>query len=115
MDLFTSEQLQALLIVAVITTFVVSAINTYQTAIGGKWLTAIIALVITLLRTTFTASMSFADWQGTLTNILLTTAFAILFWTYLGQYTVDKIFSWLKKKIAEKYGTANNTAGGAGG
>lgn len=110
MDLFTSEQLQSLMVVAVITTFVVSAINVIQTradgtnTIAGKWLTAIVAILITLLQTTFIKGMSLGQWQQIITNILLTTAFAILFWTFLGQFTVDRLFGWLKKKIVEKYG-----------
>jgi hypothetical protein len=110
MDIFTSSQLQSLMVVAVITTIVVSAINVIQTksdgtnTIAGKWLTAIVAILVTLLQTTFSRGMSFEQWQQVLTNILLTTALAILFWTFLGQFTVDHFFGWLKKKIAEKYG-----------
>ena len=104
MDIFTSEQLQSLFIVAVITTFVVSAFNAVQARVRGHWLTAGAAIIITLLRTTFTPGMTFADWQGLLTNVLLTAAFAILFWTYIGQYTVDKFFGFVKRKIEERYG-----------
>lgn len=114
MDLFTSTQLQSLMVVAVITTFIVSAINIIQTkadgtnAIPGKWLTAIIAVVVTLLQTTFVKGASFAEWQEIITSILLTTAFAILFWTFLGQFTVDRFFGWIKRKIVEKYGDGGN-------
>ena len=105
MDIFTSEQLQSLFIVAIATTFVVSAINVMQgDRIRGSWVTGVAAIIITLLRTTFTPGMSIADWQGLLSQFLLTTAFAILFWTYVGQYTVDRFFAYLKTKITEKYG-----------
>jgi hypothetical protein len=104
MDLFTSEQLQALMVVAVITTFVVSALNLLKIELRGHWILAIVAFLVTLLKTTFTKGMTFADWQVVLTNFLLTAAFAILFWNYVGQYTVDPFFAWLKKKILQKYG-----------
>lgn len=107
MDFFTSEQLQTLLIVAVITTFIVSAFNLLEIKLRGHWLLAVVALVVTLLRTTFTPEMNFEDWQGLITNFLLTASFAILFWNYVGQYTVDPFFRSLKRKFLAKFGNGS--------
>ena len=103
MDLFTSDQLQSLVVVSVITTFIVSAVNLLEIRLRGHWLLALVALVVTLLKTTFLPGMGFSDWQVLITNFLLTIAFAILFWNYVGQYTVDPFFQWLKKKITDKF------------
>lgn len=105
MDIFTSDQLQTLLVVAIITSFIVSAFNQLNAKISSNWLLAITAFIITLLKTTFLPGMSFSDWQILLTGFLLTMAFAVLFWNYVGKYIIDPFFAWLKKKLLEKIST----------
>ena len=105
LNLFTSDQLKDIGIVALIATFVISAVNLFDFKLRGHWLALIVCVVITILRTTFTPHMKFGEWQVLLTNVLITTSFAMLFWTYLGQYTVDKIFAKLKKLIGDKLQT----------
>jgi hypothetical protein len=111
LNFFTSDQLQWVGFISLVTTLIVSAINVTlkkndgTTSFNGKWLALIVAPVITVLKTTFTKGMLFAEWQVVLTNGFLAIAVSILFWTYVGQYTVDKIFGWIKKKLAEKFPT----------
>ena len=109
MDLFSVETLTALLLPSVSTTIIVSAINNLQTKLSGRWIVAIVSIVITLLQTTYTRGMSLAEWQALLSQFLLTAAFAILFWTYVGQYVVEPFFGWIKKKYLEKYSSTSAT------
>ena len=102
MDIFTSEQLQTLLVVAIITSFIVSAFNQLQVKVSSPWLLAITAFVVTVLKTTFTA-VSFSEWQALLTSFLLTMAFSVLFWMYVGKFLIDPFFAWLKKKLLDKF------------
>jgi len=111
MDIFTSEQLQTLLVVAIITSFIVSAFNQLQARLSSNLLLAIVAFVVTLLKTSFLPGMSFADWQALLTGFLLTMAFSVLFWNYVGKFIIDPFFAWLKKKILDKF---NPQSGGDG-
>lgn len=92
MEIFTVDQLLQLVISAAITTIVVSAVNVFQEKVPGNWLAALVALVVTILRTTFVAGMKFSDWQVVALGILLTWAFSILFWKYLGGKFIDKLF-----------------------
>jgi len=103
MDIFTSEQLQTLLVVAIITSFIVSAFNQLQARLSSNWLLAITAFVVTLLKTTFTPGMTFSEWQALLTGFLLTMAFSVLFWNYVGKFIIDPFFAWLKKKLLDKF------------
>jgi hypothetical protein len=88
-----------LIVSAIATTFVVSAINTVQAKISTNWLVFIVSIVVTLLRTTIETG-SIQVYQGLIFKILLTMSFAILFYNYVGKWFVDTIFV----KIKEKFG-----------
>lgn len=90
---------RTLIFVAIIVSFITEAIN----QVTAKYITSniilpVIALVVTLLR----LPMEFAklsDYQEFGLNVLFTVAMAILFYNYLGRYTIGKIFGLLKKKV----------------
>jgi len=94
---------QSLLIASVITTVLVSAINTVNTKIHSNVLVFVVAVIITILNTTFVSGAGFADWQKIISSVLFTMAFAVLFYNYLGKWFIDKLFDWLKKILADKF------------
>ncbi len=94
---------KTLLLCAIVTTFIVSAMNTMQTKLSSNWLVFIVSLIVTVLSTTFTA-VQFADFQKIGLQLLMTMAFAILFYNYLGKLFIDKLFIWIKKQIDNKLG-----------
>ena len=108
MDLFTAAQLQTIGITAVITTVIVSAIQIIMgsSKVHGNWVLLIVSTLVTLLQVTFVKGMSINQWQDFFTSILLNTAFAVLFYQYLGQFFVDKLFVYLKKLIGDKFGSS---------
>ena len=84
-----------ILISAIITTFVVSAINTLQNKLSTNWLVFIVSIVITVLEVEF----DFSDWQGFFLQVFVLMSFAILFYNYIGKWFVDRVFSKLKEKF----------------
>jgi hypothetical protein len=106
MDFLQGLNWQALLISAVITTFVVSAINTIQAKVSTNILVFIVATIVTLLNTTFIRGAGFAEWQRTLSELLFTMAFAVLFYNYAGKWFIDRLFTWLKKMLTDKFSKA---------
>lgn len=93
-----------LLLAAMITTFVVSAINTVQSKVASNWLVLIISFIITLLNTTFIEGANFGDWQKIILQILLTMAFSDLFYNYAGKWFLDRFFEFVKTKLIEIFG-----------
>lgn len=102
MEFIQTLDWQTLLICAAITTLLVSAINTLNLKVSSNVLVFVVALVITLLNTTFISGASFSDWQRILSSLLFTMAFAVLFYNYAGQWFIDKLFNWLKDRVSEK-------------
>jgi hypothetical protein len=103
MDFIKSLDWQALLVASIITTFIVSAINTITAKASTNLLVFVVAVIITLLNTTFTAGATFSDWQAILSSILFTMAFAVLFYNFLGKWFVDALFEWLKKQLVDRF------------
>ena len=75
--------------------------------IHGNWMLLIVSFIVTLLQVTFTKHMTLDQWQDFLTSILLNMAFAVLFYQYLGQFFIDKLFAYIKKLIGDKLGGAS--------
>jgi Kef-type K+ transport system membrane component KefB len=44
------------------------------------------------------------EWQTLILRLLSAMAFAILFYNYIGQWFLDKLFEWIKKIFSEKFG-----------
>ena len=86
-----------IIISAVGTTFVVSALNTVQNKVSTNWLVFITSILVTLLRVTF----DFTHWQSLIFQILITMSFAILFYNYVGKWFVDNVFVWIKGKFSK--------------
>lgn len=59
--------------------------------IKKRWLVVILATVVTLL-----GDVTTGDFTSSLLAVLLVTSFSILFYTYVGEYTVKRIFDYLK-------------------
>ena len=101
------EQLQevfnwAIIIKAVVTTFIVSALNTtdYFKSVTNNKLVFFVALLVSILSVTIEGG-DLAYWQGMIYNLLLTMAFSVLFYNYIGKWFVDKFFELLKDKITK--------------
>lgn len=94
-----------LLITATITAFVVSALATI-TQVSVNKLVFIVALLVTLLSTQFEGACAW-DWQKLALQILMTMAFAVLFYNYIGKWFIDDLFAWLKKLIGDKFNKDN--------
>lgn len=107
MEAIQSINWQSLLIVAAITTFLVSAINTIQSKISTNWLVFIVSILITLLNTTFVVGACFSDWQKLISEVLTTMAFAVLFYNYIGKWFVDQFFEWIKKTLTDRFNKPN--------
>ena len=107
-NIFELFDWRTLMLCAVVTTFIVSAVNTTQAKLSSNWLVFIVSLIVTVLSTTFTATL-FSDFQRIGLQLLMTMAFAILFYNYLGKLFVDKLFVWIKKQIDNKLGKDDPT------
>jgi hypothetical protein len=92
----------ALVIKAVVTTFIVSALNTtdYFKQVTNNKLVFFVALLVSLLSIPLIGG-NLEYWQGLLYNLLLTMAFSVLFYNYIGKWFVDKFFELLKDKITK--------------
>jgi hypothetical protein len=114
MDVFTLDQLLQMVICGAITSILGSAFSTVFDKVQGKTLltvVAIIALVVTLLRTTFFSTVvlvnfaaKFAFAQSVVLVVLLTWAFAIIFWFTLGKKFVDKLFTFVWAEVQKRLG-----------
>jgi len=119
MDIFTVSQLWQLILSAALTSIVVSAITTVWTDLQGTKslvMVAIVAFVITVLRTTFistsqlaTAMEKIAYIQSVALGMLITWAFALLFWKFFGKRFVDVFFTGVWKAIQQKIGSPDPT------
>jgi len=59
--------------------------------IRKRWLVVMIAMVVTLL-----GDVTTGDLTSSMLAVLLVTSFSILFYTYIGEYTIKRIFDYLK-------------------
>lgn len=102
-NLLTLIDWKTLLGVAVATSIVVEALN----RVTPKWLKPelllfLVALILTLLRIPLEMSLKeLATVQGFLFTLILTISFAILFYVYLGKWTVSSIFDLIQKKFKQ--------------
>lgn len=91
-----------ILIVSVAASFVIEAIDRVTPEwVKGKWLLAIIALIVTILKSDFDFS-SMRAIQDLIFDTLITVSVAILFYTYIGRWTVEKIMSFIKSKTEKQ-------------
>jgi len=104
-QLFAGIDFVTVLAAALITTLIVSAINVVENQVPNKALVALVAAVVTLLSTTFVPGADFAHWQRLVLQMIVTIAFAILFYTYLGGTFIDRLFRFVKNYINQKLGT----------
>lgn len=90
----------ALILKAVVTTFIVSALNTteYFKSVTNNKLVFFVALAVSILSIPLVGG-DLAYWQGLVYNLLLTMAFAVLFYNYVGKWFIDKFFELLKEKL----------------
>jgi hypothetical protein len=115
LELFKSLNWGSLIVAGVITTFVVSAINTLNLKVSSNKLVFFISVLITLLSTTFLPSSYLEEGQvfnipiiltiaqKIILSILVTMSFSILFYNYLGKLFLDRLFDSIKRKILEKF------------
>ncbi|KAB2907568.1 MAG: hypothetical protein LC102_07030 [Ignavibacteriales bacterium] len=59
--------------------------------IRKRWLVMVVALLVTILGDVTTGKLS-----TSVLSVLLVTSFSILFYTYIGEYTIKKIFEYLR-------------------
>lgn len=90
---------RTLIFVAIIVSFITEAINQVTAkAITSNIILPIVALLVTLLRLPMDFT-KLADYQEFGLNVLFTVSMAVLFYNYLGKYTVTKIFELIKGKV----------------
>jgi len=90
-----------LIVTATIVTFVVSAFTSlmsrsFDADVKRKALVAVVSAVVTFLTIqveTLVVSKNY------IVSLLLTWSFAVLFYTYLGKWTVQKLFKKIKEKL----------------
>ena len=93
-----------ILIVSVVTTLIVSAINTIENKIHDGYLVLGIGAFVTFLRTQIEGvDFTVTAMQNTAFTFIVTTVFAYLFQKYLGAWLTDKIFGWVKNYIGDKF------------
>ena len=87
------------IIIGIITSFIVEAVCIVTPKeITSKILLVAVSLVVSLLKTDYTFSTIDLIRAFTL-NLLINMSVAILFYTYAGKWTVDKIFTTFKQKF----------------
>lgn len=121
MEVFTLVQFLQMIICGAITSIIGSAFSTVFDKVQGKTLltiVAIIALVVTLLRTTFFSTVVLVDFaakfafaQNVILVVFLTWSFAILFWFTIGKKYVDKLFTFVWSEIQKRIGGSDQTGG----
>ena len=100
-----------LMFVAVVTSLFTEATKTFTPDwLKGKLALPIIAMVVTVLRIPFETA-NFMEWQTLGLNLIVTMSFAILFYTYLGEWTVTKLFGWLKSRLIQIFKAKDSDAG----
>ena len=106
MGIFELLDWQSLAITALIVTFVSSAAIWFtptgqlKSEFSRKTLVLIVSIIVTVLNVSFNTG-DFANWQATISSLLLTWAFAVLFYTYLGKFVVNYFFQKLKDKLTK--------------
>lgn len=75
-------------ITSIITEAAYSIVKGY---IRKRWLVVAVAIVVTLLGDVTTGKLT-----TSVLSVLLVTSFSILFYTYIGEYTVRRIFAYLR-------------------
>lgn len=96
-----------ILIVSLITTFLVSAItglfdDTFRVKkYAAKWLVVITAIVVSYLNNAYVKGGEI-PWQEYLLSFLISWAFAVLFYSYLGMWVVRTMFKKLKEKLSNE-------------
>ena len=96
---------RVLVLCAVGTSFIVSAINTFTPdSIRNRYILPVVTLVVVFLNTTFVPEAKFADWQKLGFQFLFNISVAMLFYAAGGKWLVDKVINWIKKQLENKLG-----------
>ncbi len=94
-----------LLICAIGTSFVVSALNVFAPEnVRSRYWLLIVSVLVVFLNTTFTPAMKFGDWQNLILQFLVNVSIAIIFYVTLGKKFVDKFFNFVSRQIDAKLG-----------
>ena len=104
MNLFESESLQQLLIAAFITTFIVVALSVtfdkfFDELPEHTYRVKLLVFSISILVTLITIEFDIVNWQKFATRILITIAFAVLFYHYVGGKFIKLVFVKVKKML----------------
>lgn len=95
-----------LLVVALITTFIVSAVTALfdetfrHRRKSKKWLVVITAIVVSFLNNAYIKGSE--EIHEYILGFLISWSFAVLFYSYLGMWVVKKFFSKLKDKFSNE-------------
>lgn len=103
MNLFDDSYLQVLMITAFIVTIVISAVTVvfekyFELENRRKVLTFVVSVIFSVLMADLRI-LEALEWQKFLTNLILTVAFAILFYSYLGAKYITILFCKIKKML----------------
>lgn len=95
---------KTLLFVSVVTSVVVEFVKTFTPEwIKGKAILPVIALIITMSRMG-SQPKTYEEWQSFVVLVAFTMSFAGLFYNYLGEWTVVKLFAYVKESINKIFG-----------
>lgn len=100
MNLFESEYLQIALLVALITTLIVAAITaSFEKFFEKEYRVKLLVLFSSIAAALITVDFDLTDWQKFVTKIVVTIAFAVLFYHYLGMKFIKLLFVKIKKML----------------
>lgn len=103
MNLFESDYIKSLMLAAFYVTLIVSAITTvwevyFKADHRRKLLVVAASLLISVLLADFSQEF-IIEWQETVTDLLITLSFSILFYSYLGAKYISALFLKVKKLL----------------
>jgi uncharacterized protein YacL len=97
-QLFKQFDIVGLIVVGVLVSLAVEAVNRIT---PNKISPKLILFIISAIVTSFSIEFDFTKWQELIKSILLYMSFAILFYTYIGGWVVEKIFSVIKGRFED--------------
>ena len=102
MDLLLKLDIADIVICAIMTTFVASAIaTTFSGLFKKEWAIKTMVAVIAIIVTFAYDFSNFDKWMQKFVQFLFVWSFSTLFYTVLGKFTINKIFNWVKNKISK--------------
>ena len=102
MDLLLKLDIVDIVICAIMTTFIASAIATTFSGLFSKELYIKVMVAIVAVLVTFAYDFTnFDKWMQKFVQFLFVWSFSTLFYTVLGKFTINKIFNWVKNKISK--------------